>query len=655
MPVYNWCYGAKTPTENLAIVEEQIRLAHQYRNKLVELELARRKAAESAARALHPEFDSAAAKYAEAQARVDAAYAVLKECRVKARKRVEPTAEQRESIEKAKAERRAAGLELGQHKKAAYKALTDAQKPYREIARAQLNLSDDIKPATAKKLITERYLELLRDADLSGGLYEFARDVKEARKASGLFWGTYLPVEDSTKDFQKGAPPKFRRFDGRGFVAIQLQRGLTFRNATECTDTRLQISLPETTYQMASKGKDRGARAIGSIKIRIGSDDREPVWATVPFTYHRPIPPDAVIKWAFLHCRRVGMHNEWSVRLTIETEYSKLRSTNGQTVAVHLGFRKVATGLRVATAVDTDGRLQELIIDDASAKSFGFSADLISTRDNIANAVLEEFRTWADSAESSDWFKTETETLSHWRHPDRLNRLVERWRDNRFAADSMPAEVMPATKAWAEKKLREYKQSPGYRPRIVDDLTTVFGLMEFWRKFDKHLVEWSANQTQKCVKRREQLYRTFVAGLRTSYQYAIVADVNWREMREKPEADEEETISTRGRRASSIAAPGRMSEILAESFGKSLVRVASNEITSTCNACNAHHEFDRTRIMTTCTKCGAVYDQDHNAVKNTLASGLVMLKKIIGNAGVIDTDSELETSPRKPRRNRKSA
>lgn len=655
MPVYNWCYGAKAPIENLEAVEEQIRLAHRYRNRLVELELQRRKAAEMAARALHPEFDSAAAAYSEAQARVDAAFAVLKAARVNARKRVEPTADQRDAIEKAKAERRAAGVELAKHKKAAYKALTDAQSPYREIARTQLDIPETTKPATAKKLITERYLELLRQADLSGGLYEFARDVKEARKQSGLFWGTYLPVEDSTKDFQKGAPPKFRRFDGRGYVAVQLQRGLTFRNAIECEDTRLQIKLPEISYRMASTGKDRGARAVGTIRIRIGSNDREPVWATVPFTYHRPIPPDAVIKWAFLHCKRVGMHTEWSVRLTIETEYSKPKSTNGRMVAVHLGFRSVPSGIRVATTVDDIGNARELILDNASVKSFGLSSDLISTRDNIANAVLEEFRAWVETAELSDWFKAETETLSHWRHADRLNRLVQLWRDNRFDADRSSSHLMPSTKSWAEKKLQEYTTSPGYRPRIPDDLTTVFGLMEFWRKFDKHLVEWSANQSQKCVKRREQLYRTAVAQMRKDYQYVVVADVNWSEMREKPDADESETLSSRGRRISSIAAPGRLSEIIAEAFGKSLVKTASNEITSTCNACKEHHDFDRKNIVTTCCKCGDVYDQDHNAARNTLAIGLEMLKKRAGNTAAIASDSEAETRPRKSRRNRKSA
>lgn len=41
-----YAYGAKGPTENAELVREQLQLAHRYRNKLVEIDRARRAARE---------------------------------------------------------------------------------------------------------------------------------------------------------------------------------------------------------------------------------------------------------------------------------------------------------------------------------------------------------------------------------------------------------------------------------------------------------------------------------------------------------------------------------------------------------------------------------------------------------------------------------
>lgn len=655
MSVLNWCYGAKSATVNADVVDDQLWLAHKYRNRLIELERERRTAAEQAARNLSPEFDAAATEYDAAEVAVDAAYAAVKQSRVEARKRVEPTPEQQQAIDDGRVWRARAAKELQAHKVAAYRAVTESQKPYRDIAASQIEDIEGESATAKKRRVNALYLQMIQDAGLSAGEAEFEAATKRARAECGLYWGTYLIIEDAAKDYRKGAPPKFRRWDGNGSIAVQLQGGLRYEAAISGKDTRLQLHLPELTERMATQGKDRGVQSRGEAWLRVGSDEnRQPIWAVIPFVYHREIPHDAVIKWAFFDRRRVGLNYQWKLRLTLETSREQSSSDRG-VVAVHMGFRKVPGGLRIATALDDSGRLEELILPESEIGAFGKPYELDSIREQTSNAVMEEFTQWIKSlSESSEWFESQTENVMHWRGPERLNRLVELWRDHRFAADSMPSDCMPNARAWAVAKVAEYEAQSHYRPLRKDDVSTVFGLMEFWRKFDKHLVEWSANQSRKCRARREQMFRDFAARLCRTYQHIILAKVDWRKLKETPEVDEEDVIETRGRRVSSVAAPGRLSEILREKFKGRTTIVPAKNITQTCHQCGQFHDFDRVEIETTCGSCGERWDQDHNAVRNTIASGLVIQAEKMQNDDEIEANPEHSGTARKVRRNRRS-
>lgn len=655
MSVLNWCYGAKAATQNGDKVDQQLWLAHKYRNRLIELERERRNAAESSARLWHQEFDRAAAEYELAESRVSAAFDAVKVSRTKARKRVEPTAGQQQAIDDAKSSRNIAAKALQEHKAAAYKLLSEAQKPYRDIAASKVEDIDGESPVAKKRRVNAIYLQMLLDAALSAGEAEFEAASKLARAECGLYWGTYLCVEDGAKDYRKGSPPQFRRWDGNGSIAVQLQGGLTFQLAIAKTDNRLRLHLPELTERMAMTGGDYGRQAIGEAWIRIGSDEhRQPIWAIVPFVYHRQIPHDAVIKWAFLDRRKVGLNYQWKLRLTLDTDRKQLEGDGG-TVAVHMGFRKVPSGLRIATALDNHGRLEELIMTPADVEAFDKSYDLDSIRDRTANVALDAVATWIKTlSESSEWFESQTETVMHWRGPERLNQLVTRWRDNRFQSDQQSSECMPELLVWAKSKLAEYRQQAHYRPIHQDDISTVFGLLEFWRKFDKHLVEWSANQSRKCRARRDQMFRDWAARLSQTYTRIVLAKIDWKTLKETPEIDKDDVIETRGRRTSSVASPGRLSEILREKFNGRAVIVSAKDITRKCHACGKCHEFDHSKISTTCVHCGVTWDQDHNAVRNTMANGDVMCQVKTENAEKITDETADVKTARKVRRNRRS-
>lgn len=657
MTILNWCYGTNGPTQNAAVVDEQLWLAHRYRNRLIELDLIRRKSAENTARTLHPKFHTAVAAYESADAAVTTAYDDLQRSRTKARRRIEPTASQQAAIDAAKDARKVASASLSEAKSDAYALLQEAQAPYRDIADAATPVIDNESKESRKRRVRASYLQMLEDAGLSSGDMAYESASKAARAECGLYWGTYLIIEDAAKDYRKGAPPAFRKFDGHGSIAVQLQNGLTIADAIACEHTQFRMHLPELTERMATRGKDHGLQAHGEAWLRIGSDaNRRPIWCVVPFVYHRPLPPDAVVKWVFLDRRRVGLHYVWKLRITLETSRSDVQ-VDGGPVAVHCGFRSVDGGLRIACALTPDGTTRELIMSARDVQAFAIPADLQSIRDNIHNAVKDELALWIASLASSadtEWILSQTETIAHWNKPDRLNTLVTRWRDHRFTEDRIDSAVLPDTLAWATVKLREYQAQAHYRPVHPDDLSTVFGVMEFWRKFDKHLCEWAANHSRKCIARREQLFRDFAAQLSRTHSHLVIAKVDWKKLKLTPDLDEQDTIGVRGRRVSSIASPGRLSEILREKFAGRNTLVPCAHITHTCHSCSTIHEFDRLQIMTTCAHCGAIWDQDHNAVSNTLARGVVLMAGAAENTDDSDAQQATAKSPRKRRGNRRA-
>lgn len=653
MAILNWCYGAKAPTQNASMVDQQIWLAHRYKNKLIEIDNARRQKASLSAMSLYPQFDVAMKSYSAACVVLDAAYAAVKAARSKAKKRIDATDEQQAAIDAAKASRKSAAKNMQEHKSTAWKILAEAQKPYRDIAESVTEIPDGATDTHRKKLIRDRYLQMLEDAGLSSGEQEHSIAVKRERNKCGCYWGTYLIVEDAMKDIHKGAPAKFRRFEGDGSIAVQLQGGLTYVDAIAGTDTRLRLYLPKLTERMAVTGCDSGLDAVGEAWIRIGTENNKPVWSVVPFCYHREIPPDAVIKWAFIDRKRVGLHDHHTLRLTIATTMDRHATDATAKCAIHCGHRMVSGGLRVATAL-TDTGIQELIIPSDEVDRFAESYNLVAIRDSVSHDVYAEFVDWIRTIKANEWFDTQTETIAHWQGANRLNRLVRLWRDNRFEADSESASHMPETLSWAMSKLSEYNATSGYHPVNPDDLSTVYGLMEFWRRFDKHLLEWAANSKRKCGKRREQLFRGFVKNLRRENKTAVIAKIDWAKLREKPDTDEDDDVCTNIRRLAGVASPGRLSEILKEVFGGDCVSVASKDITRECSECGKLHEFDRMKIVTTCRHCGAEYDQDHNAVRNTMARGDVVSQKKQENAGKNNEEMEKKKSARKVRRNRKS-
>ena len=454
--------------------EEQMRLAHRYRNRLVEIELARRRAVEEALRRLSPDL-------------------VGCELAIEAQERALEVA--RSSIRRASAEAR---------KKVASPEARDAAK----TAIAHLKRERAKRMSLRKALFSSSDWEAeeKRISDEAGAA------IRKARAECGLYWGTYLHVEGTVK--RTGAPPRFHRWDGSGHLAVQIQHGMTWAEALAGADNRLRV-------RHAPPTDSKHSQLLHVVSVRVGStEDGSPVWADVPrVVLHRPIPDGARIKWVHLIRRRIGCSQKWHVQFVVSAESWERtdRATSG-TVGINVGWRMRPDGsLRVAAFCGDDGRRGELCLPSRWLAQWKKTEDIRSIRDRNFDDVRTAIANWVKGTipehvraltgevmpELPPWWRQRAATLASWKSPARLAALTIHWRANRFAGDAV-----------------------------------MFPLVEDWRRRDRHLYEYERHLADQLLAEREDLYRVFAADLRRRYKTAIVMELDLRDFHVLPPAEE---------------------------------------------------------------------------------------------------------------------
>lgn len=548
LPSRIYRYGAKAPTVGAENVDRQMSLGHRYYNTLVEIERRRRE------------------KAAALVARVSPALASLEQRREALTAAI---AERREAVKKSNQEVRK--KQATKDERDAIAALTAERKEVNVLYRDAKDLAYNSPEAAAGLAAIDQQADM---------------EAKTARAESGLYWGTYLQVEQSLP--RKGPPPKFHRWMGDGKIAVQIQGGMTLEEAFAGRDQRFRLEpIPDNAWDKGNR-KHRRTRAW----IRVASDGRDPVWAVVPVVLHRPIPDDAQIKWVYLLRRRVGCNNNWSLCLVISRQAWQRHDLAGDgAVGINLGWRKVEGGIRVATWVGDDDESGTLVISERDAGRWQKAKDLRSRRDGRFNAIQEALVDWLGSHAVPEWFSERTATIKQWRSQARLAALVIAWRSQRFEGDE-----------------------------------GIFPAMEAWRKKDKHLYEWEANQRRKAVAWRNDLYRCFAAKLSQRYETAVLGKTDWKTIGRRPSPENPEHAS--GGENRTLASPGILQRMIVERVAR--VELAdAKHITQRCHACGKLASFDaRTNIFTTCRHCAETWDQDENAARNLLlsASGPVAQK-----------------------------
>ena len=319
---------------------QDLRLAHEYRNKLIEIERARRARVRLAEDAL---LGEPRRKLSETEKTLEDAVEAVAKYRASTRKRAAPE----ELIELLK-------LARSSHHEASY-AFRVARQRVQPLCAAckKKELPTPCEHATPEGR------QLLVELDAAKDVAKAA--IKEYRNASGPSWGTYLLVDAAARQsFSKlplydidGQPndPRHVRWTGEGSIGVQLQGGLSVEEALAGEDTQLRISPPPAACWDPSTGSRR-ARSRQSreseVWLRIGSDGRKPIWCKFGVHMQRPLPPGATIMGAVAHCRRVGPHFDWYLTVTLRVDdASSLKPRVNATrdaVAVDVGWRVFGEG-----------------------------------------------------------------------------------------------------------------------------------------------------------------------------------------------------------------------------------------------------------------------------------------------------------------------
>jgi hypothetical protein len=577
-------YGCAMRSELPMAAEEQLRLAHDFWNTLVEIHhkyAARRLEVANGA-------SEAVAVLVARRAEIDARLTELRERIRGARKAARsdvPVSSFREEVGRLRDERRAVAAEL----RAAREEARDAVAPaLHELAQAE------------------------------------QREVKAARQeyaGRGLYWGSYnatLQGFDAARNRRAadGRPSevRFHRWDGTGTWTVQIQRQageapLTWADVCRGIEPKLQVRMPDEEWEVVVDGAT-GAPKIGGngepvrrrrlpvVRMQIrgerakgpeGAVKLEPAWLEVPFVLHREPPADARIAMAQIVRTRVAGHWSYGFCLTVD-EGPVVPLRDGPAVAVDVGWRRKRDGgLRVAFWVGSDGAKGEVLCPVDTEIELMKASELRSLRDEKFNVARERLGAWIAGAAVPDWLRDATSTLREWRSQQRLAALALRWRGQRFDGDQQAYDALGA-----------------------------------WRRQDRHLWEWEANVRQQAEARRRDAYRRLAHDLAERYAVLIVEDMRLPDVQRRPAPEDGPAGEGRVQRNTArIAAPGFLRQAIAQAapWRGAVYRQADAKLTTRVHhACGQRVDVDYAAdVEVYCPFCRAWYDQDENAAWNLLA------------------------------------
>lgn len=598
--VYSYKCKVLSGQEN---IDQQISLAHKYYNLLVQLNNERAKKFDAIRKKICPEYDSIDAQVAEASAEVERIVDAIRAANAKA-KRKRATKEESAQLAEAKAKR---------------KQLYERRKSIRDTV-----------PTIQEFIEENRKLDIeYNGVQVDGKTFREGGIFKEARSKCGLYWGTYLKVEGAIEQAKKTStgPLRFRRWDGNGQVAIQIQGGASWSDILSGSG---RVGNLLKFRDIITRGKNRCNRIV--LTMRCGSDEHgDPVYCAVQASWYRELPEDARIMGVSLVRRMMpplrtkdGWKPDyrWEIQFTLRTNTEKVRATSGA-CGIDLGWRVRPDGsLRVAYLVDDAGNEEEITLPAVLVQRWSKCNDLQSIRDKNFNEIIARIAEWKSSQQNlPEWLTEATRFISQWRAKGKLARLIDQWKVNRFQGDE-----------------------------------SVLGELEAWRVQDVHLWQWQAFNLRKAFRERLQFYREFAARARKSYARIFVEDCDWRKLAKKLAPDNNGFDQSKW--AMKIASVGMLRDILKQAGA---VMVETENTTKRCHVCGSIEEFDHAKeLVHKCGGCGSSWDQDMNAGKNLIANGDALAKsqeplesdKGDGSSEVTDTDGRYVGRWEKRKKNR---
>jgi hypothetical protein len=393
-------------------VSEQMRLAHVYQNKLIELERARR-AEWAAVLAQVPEVGVLNSRIASLEAQLESERAELGRMRSEARDKSagDPTRAKNIVVEL---------KTLRKERKAAIKAALTRQEVIEGTAR-----------------VAAKHKE----------------ETKAARAVCGVYWGSYCQVERAAEQAAKSpVEPVFQRWTGDGGVTVQVVTNGNSANqsiAKVLDGTNNYVRISNVALPVPGRGRE-GSRPLPRLMLRIGStEDREPIFAEWPIVLHRPFPESALVKFASVLRRRIGSREVWSAHFTVELPAQQIRE--GTSLAVNLRWSKTTQGGELTTlAADwsSDGAFGEIHVEPEVVSQLRKAEDLQSIRDKNFERAKARLSEMLKALELPDALREKLEHFHAWKAQGKLAAVVILWREHRFSGD---AEAFAFAEAWRKQ------------------------------------------------------------------------------------------------------------------------------------------------------------------------------------------------------------
>ncbi len=598
------------PILNGDLVEEQLKLANAYRNKLIELERDRR----VVARELNAERRSVLGEY------IDAAE------ELKTRLKREVNRLKAMKAMKARGARKSPELK-------------DQEKLVTQIRQERKAAVEDLKAREANLKTTSelqaKYDKLWED---------LTNKTKEERNLNGLYWGTggfqEQAMQKSSETLHLGKDPRFKRWDGCGTVAVQVQKPLQMPLKDFFHGKSTLIN-----FIMDDEGAS-GTKRHGVVQLRVGSDRKKPIWAEWPLVMHREMHERAVITGAQIHKTRTADKFKYHLCVTakLPDDVRKERCGDG-VVALDIGWRKLLDGnLRVAYWKDREGNGGQLVLDPAVLSGLGKDASLQAICRGLLNKLYKAFYTWLSSVANlpenfQQIYEEMTAEKAYWKEFRALQKIVREARAGGLPELDALEEKLAEMKA-RQKEVRTWKVQGKFSGLLEDwrnnrwdgDNAGFTMLDDWWRGTYnpesghreggcKHLWQWRSNQREKSQRRRKHQYRNLGAEFSRKAGVLVLENFDLTDMQRDAEPEEKKK-NPEAKLNQRYAACYELREAFIQAFqsrGGRVVKIDPQMTTQICARCGCDTRWDAAlEIEHTCERCGATWDQDENAADNLL-------------------------------------
>jgi hypothetical protein len=302
--------------------------------------------------------------------------------------------------------------------------------------------------------------------------------------------------------------------------------------------------------------------------------------------YHRPLPPDGMVKFVDLvgneYCKGGGQikHGaygfkkplwEWYVVFAVEfPPVIPVMPEDRETCAIDIGWRKVQNGLRVGLLLSTAGEQVEILLPHHLLNHYEQTISLQSDIDTETDTLKEKLLSFQVSDEARKVL-----TSPHLSRPKMF-----------YLMKLLDGDALTLAQAWSHKTTRLY-----FRQR---------------------------NLLRYCLRYRDDFYRKLALDICRKYQTVILEDLDLRVLRTKEQRNGKQGLEL-AEYLGRFANLSFFRRALIEASVKTQTQVQKVEAkgtTSTCHVCGL--PIENTGALTLSCPNGHYADQDRNASLNML-------------------------------------